>query len=78
MCIRDRLEGVDPQCRMIIYPTINVVLFGEDARGILDVYKRQLYIPAPLLKCGKNEIIVFETEGKTVETLILGDRPVYV
>ena len=37
-----------------------------------------LYIPAPLLKCGKNEIIVFETEGKTVEALILGDRPVYV
>lgn len=37
-----------------------------------------LYIPAPLLKRGKNEIIVFETEGKTVETLILGDRPVYV
>ena len=34
----DMLEGVDPQGRMIIYPTINVVLFGEDARGILSSF----------------------------------------
>lgn len=37
-----------------------------------------LYIPAPLLREGKNEIIVFETEGKVAETLLLGNRPVYV
>ncbi len=37
----DMLEGVDPQCRMIIYPTINVVLFGEDARGILSSFAEE-------------------------------------
>lgn len=31
----DMMEGMDPQSRMIIYPSINVVLFGDDARGIL-------------------------------------------
>lgn len=34
----DILEGMDPQSRMIIYPTINVVLFGEDVRGILSSF----------------------------------------
>lgn len=27
--------------------------------------QRRLYVPAPLLKTGTNEIIIFETEGKT-------------
>lgn len=31
----DMMEGMNPQSRMIIYPSINVVLFGDDARGIL-------------------------------------------
>lgn len=31
----DMMEAMDPQSRMIIYPSINVVLFGDDARGIL-------------------------------------------
>lgn len=31
----DMMEGMDPQSRMMIYPSINVVLFGDDARGIL-------------------------------------------
>ncbi len=31
----DMMEGMDPLSRMIIYPSINVVLFGDDARGIL-------------------------------------------
>lgn len=31
----DMMEGMDPQSRMIIYSSINVVLFGDDARGIL-------------------------------------------
>lgn len=37
-----------------------------------------LYIPAPLLREGKNELIVFETEGKTAGALWLEDCPVYV
>ncbi|MDO5407092.1 MAG: beta-galactosidase [Eubacteriales bacterium] len=37
-----------------------------------------LYIPAPLLKAGKNELIVFETDGKEAEELSLLDTPVYV
>ena len=36
-----------------------------------------LYIPAPLIKRGKNEIIIFETEGNVNETLSFSDRPVY-
>lgn len=34
-----------------------------------------LYIPAPLLKEGMNEIVVFETEGKSHGTVQLLDRP---
>lgn len=37
--------------------------------------QRRLYIPAPLLKVGENEIILFETEGKTGENIRLTDRP---
>lgn len=37
--------------------------------------QKRLYIPAPLLKQGKNEIIVFETEGKSTETVSFCDRP---
>lgn len=37
--------------------------------------QRRLYIPAPLLKQGENEIILFETEGKAGETLVLRDTP---
>lgn len=37
-----------------------------------------LYIPAPLLREGKNQLIVFETEGKTAGALWLEDCPVYV
>lgn len=36
-----------------------------------------LYIPAPLIKRGKNEIIIFETEGNVNETLAFSDRLVY-
>ena len=39
--------------------------------------QQYLYIPAPLLREGRNEIIVFETEGKVVEGLTLEERPVY-
>ncbi len=37
--------------------------------------QRRLYIPAPLLKAGKNEIIVFETEGKRTGKIAFYDEP---
>lgn len=37
--------------------------------------QKRLYIPAPLLKQGKNEIIVFETEGKATGSIALMDEP---
>ena len=36
-----------------------------------------LYIPAPLLKTGKNEIIIFETENVFIDSIALKDKPVY-
>lgn len=37
--------------------------------------QKRLYIPAPLLKRGANEIIIFETEGKASNTIFLRDEP---
>ena len=37
--------------------------------------QKRLYIPAPLLKPGKNEIVVFETEGKSTGVIELKDEP---
>lgn len=37
--------------------------------------QKRLYIPAPLLKAGQNEIVLFETEGKTAETIALRGEP---
>ena len=37
--------------------------------------QKRLYIPAPLLKRGKNEIIVFETEGKSSGRIFFHDEP---
>lgn len=37
--------------------------------------QRKLYIPAPLLKIGVNELILFETEGKASDTITLDDTP---
>lgn len=37
--------------------------------------QKRLYIPAPLLKKGRNEIIMFETDGKAQETITLKDEP---
>ncbi len=37
--------------------------------------QRRLYIPAPLLKLGMNEIVIFETEGKPGNTIALCDTP---
>ncbi|MCM1335558.1 MAG: beta-galactosidase [Bacteroides sp.] len=35
--------------------------------------QKRLYIPAPLLRKGKNTVILFETEGKAAETIRLSD-----
>ncbi|MCI8624019.1 MAG: beta-galactosidase [Provencibacterium sp.] len=37
--------------------------------------QRRLYIPAPLLKKGRNEIVVFETDGKAQEEIFLRAEP---
>jgi len=37
--------------------------------------QKRLYIPAPLLKQGKNKIVVFETEGKATGVIELKDAP---
>lgn len=37
--------------------------------------QKRLYIPAPFLKEGKNEIILFETDGKAVDSIELCDTP---
>lgn len=36
--------------------------------------QKRLYLPAPLIRKGKNEIIVFETEGKALETITLEEE----
>lgn len=36
-----------------------------------------LYLPAPLLHKGENEIIVFETEGVEIDSLTFSDKPIY-
>lgn len=37
--------------------------------------QKRLYLPAPLLHLGENNIIIFETEGKSLETIYLQDEP---
>lgn len=37
--------------------------------------QKRLYLPGPLLRSGINEIIIFETEGKVKNTIILKDAP---
>lgn len=37
--------------------------------------QKRLYIPAPLLKKGKNVLIIFETEGKAADKITLADTP---
>ena len=37
--------------------------------------QKRLYVPGPLVKVGKNEIVIFETDGKAVDTLALCDEP---
>lgn len=37
--------------------------------------QKRLYIPAPLIKEGENEIIIFETEGKIGDGIELMDKP---
>jgi hypothetical protein len=35
----DIMEDLDADSRMIIYPTINVVLFGDDVRALLESFE---------------------------------------
>lgn len=37
--------------------------------------QRRLYLPGPLLKKGRNTIIVFETEGRAADSIYLADEP---
>lgn len=37
--------------------------------------QKSLYIPGPLLRTGKNEIVIFETEGKASKFIVLEDTP---
>lgn len=37
--------------------------------------QKRLYVPGPLLKKGSNEIVVFETEGKTTGEICFYDQP---
>ncbi|MCM1299679.1 MAG: beta-galactosidase [Firmicutes bacterium] len=37
--------------------------------------QKRLYIPAPLIKRGINTIVLFETEGKSSQTVFLSDSP---
>lgn len=37
--------------------------------------QKRLYVPAPLLKKGKNTLIIFETEGRTSDSIFLSDEP---
>ena len=53
---------------------IFIVLFNLGRYWEIGPQKR-LYVPAPLLKQGKNEIIVFETEGKSTGTIEFKDEP---
>ena len=34
----DILEELDGQSRLVIYPTVNVVLMGDDVRALMDTY----------------------------------------
>lgn len=39
--------------------------------------QKRLYVPGPWLKKGKNELIIFESEGKIQESITLTDQPSY-
>lgn len=37
--------------------------------------QKKLYLPGPLIKKGLNEIVIFETEGKSRDFIVLSDQP---
>ncbi|MBM7708211.1 glycoside hydrolase family 35 protein [Enterococcus lemanii] len=49
----------------------NIGRFWENGPAV------SLYVPSPLLKAGVNEIVVFETEGRDLQTLSFVDHPVF-
>jgi beta-galactosidase len=61
-----RLDGFGKGC--VFINNFNIGRFWEVGP------QKTLYIPAPLLKSGKNEIIVFETEGKALDFIELVDE----
>ena len=68
---------------MFRYAHTNMI--ARDHKKLIAFYKAVFHCrsigetrPAPLLREGKNELIVFETEGKTAGALWLEDCPVYV
>ena len=38
--------------------------------------QKTLYVPGPLIKKGKNQIVIFETEGKWKEEIYLQKQPI--
>jgi beta-galactosidase len=38
--------------------------------------QKTLYVPAPWLKAGQNEVIVFDLDGQSGRSLVGRDRPV--
>jgi beta-galactosidase len=62
-----RLDGWGKGC--VFVNNFNIGRFWEIGP------QKTLYIPAPLLKSGKNEFIVFETEGKVGDYIELVDVP---
>lgn len=61
------MEGWGKGC--VIVNGFNVGRFWEKGP------QKRLYIPAPLLKQGKNDIVVFETEGVCTDSLSFYDEP---
>lgn len=37
--------------------------------------QKRLYLPAPLLRTGKNTVVIFETEGEAPDSIYLADKP---
>ncbi len=54
----------------------NVFVNGFNLGRFWDIGpQKRLYLPAPLLKKGRNSIVIFETEGKAADSIYLSDKP---
>ena len=52
---------------------IDCSLYGK---GVVIINGLSLYCPKDVLKKGRNEVIIFETEGISIDTLIFSDQPI--